>query len=526
VAHATTSNPTFNRTLPHFVQHLLRNIDPASLRPGDVVCSNDPWLLCGHLPDIGIVTPFFKEDRLLGFTGSVAHLADIGGLFNAQLARTIFEEGLHLPPVKLREAGALNATVVDIIRRNVRAPEMVLGDINAVLTANAVAASQTGRLLEQYELESLEALSNAVQDRAERAMRNAIAAVPDGDYAYESTFDELDGPMTLGVELRVRGTELDVDFVRVPEEHPYGGVNCTLSYTTARSTYALNCILAPQIPNNEGLFRPIRVLAPEGSILNARYPASVNDRTKVGWHTEPVIYGALSKAVPELVPAPGGFKSLFRLFGVDETGTTFSSFMFNGGGMGAWRGGDGVGPICFPTSACNVPVEILETMTGIEVAEKEMLTDSAGAGRQRGGVGVRVTIHSADRSERPVTVTGILHHQGFPPFGLDGGLEGGRSRLELDGRPLAAEEVRREVGALVLSDSTTRLTLRTAGGGGFGDPLERDPREVLSDVRNGLVSSEAAARQYGVEVELDAMRAMRVRAHSEQVAHASGLAAE
>jgi 5-oxoprolinase (ATP-hydrolysing) len=244
VVHAATSNPTFNLALPFMVQSVLTGPYPAqSLEPGDVLITNNPWLGTGHLLDVLVVTPFFNGRQLVGFTGSIAHVADIGGLLNASQSRSIYEEGLQIPTVKLYHAGRRDDGIVSIIKRNVRAPEMVIGDINALVTANAVAARQTLALLSDYGLQDMEAVSDAIQSRAERAMRQAISEVGDGDYPFEATFDELDGPMTIGVVVRVRGSDLLADFVRVPPEHQHGGINCTLNYTTARCNYGLNCIL-------------------------------------------------------------------------------------------------------------------------------------------------------------------------------------------------------------------------------------------------------------------------------------------
>ncbi|MBI3977276.1 MAG: hydantoinase B/oxoprolinase family protein [Chloroflexi bacterium] len=509
VAHATTSNPAFNLTLPYLVQRLLPLFPPETLEPGDVLITNDPWRLAGHLPDFGVVTPIFKRGRLVGFSGSVSHVADIGGLLNSQLARSIFEEGLFVPPVKLYEAGRRNETLVSIVERNVRAPQMVMGDLMALVTGNAAAARQTLALLDDYDLDSLEPLSNAVQARAERAMRQAISEIPDGDYPAERTFDEFDGPMTIGVVVRVRGSDLLLDFVKVPPEHPHGGINCTLSYTLARCNYGLNCLLTPQIPSSEGLFRPIKVRIPEGTILNARRPASVNDRPKIGWHAEPAIYTALASAIPHKVPAPGGFKSIVRVLGTDDNGVPFGSIMFHGSGMGAGLTTDGVDGICFPTSAANVPVEVFEMTTAVLTHEKEILQDSGGPGRTRGGCGVRVTFGKPDDLDRSLNITAICQNQVYPARGLLGGGNGTETRVRLNGRPLAIGEVRHELGALDLDDPRVRITLETAGGGGFGDPTERDLARVFADVRKGFVSVDAAARDYGVEIDMDGVRANR-----------------
>ena len=509
VAHAVTSNPSFNLTLPSLVQKLLQIMPASSLRPGDVLITNDPWLVVGHLPDFAVVTPCFRGSRLVGFSASIAHVADIGGLLNPSFARSIFEEGLQIPPLKFYEAGTRNESIVSIIKRNVRLPEMVLGDLSALVTANAVGARQMLALLDEYSLESLDLLSSAIQTRAERAMRRAIREIPDGDYPYEVTFDELDGPMTIGVVLRIHDTNLAVDYVTVPTEHPYGGINTTFNYTLARSTYTLNCLLTPQVPSNDGLFRPITVQVPEGSVLNCRYPVSVSERTKVGWHITPVIQGALARALPGRVPAAGGFVSIYRLLGTDDRGVPFSSFLFNGGGLGAGPDVDGQSAIVYPTTSSNVPTEILEATSSIQVYEQDFLPDSGGAGQSRGGSGLRVTIGLPAHLGRGVTLGALLAHQAVPPQGVAGGGSGTISRLFLDGELLAIQDVRQRVGALALTDPGVRLSMETPGGGGYGDPRQRDPLRVLRDVRDGLVTVGSAERDYGVRVDLDHLTAYR-----------------
>ena len=507
VAHATTSNPAFNLTCTHLVQRLVSLFPPASLQPGDVLITNDPWLVCGHLPDFGIVTPIFRGDALVGFTGSIAHVTDIGGLVNGALSRSIYEEGLQVPPVKLFEAGIRNDTLVRLIERNVRTPEMVMGDLNAMVAANALAASQTLALLDDYELDTLDPLSDVLQERAERAMREAIANIPDGDYLADVVMDELDGPLQIGIVMRIRTSEMEVDFVDVPPEHPQGGINCCLSYTIARVTYTINCLLTPEVASSQGLFRPITVQVPEGTLLNARFPANVNDRTKTGFHVTYLVQGALAQAIPEHVPAPAGFTSIIELRGQDDAGVQFNSFVFCGAGLGASMTTDGAEATIFPTSSCNVPVEITEAATGMQVLEKEYVVDSCGAGRFRGGCGVRLTVAMPDDLGRAVLVGVGAHGQEYPPRGLLGGHDGQSTRIFLNGELVPTHCVRDQLVAYELDDPTVRITLQTAGGGGFGPPAEREPDRVLADVRDGFVSPSAARDEYGAIIDLDTLKA-------------------
>jgi N-methylhydantoinase B/oxoprolinase/acetone carboxylase alpha subunit len=509
VAHATTSNPAFNLTCTQLVQKLVPLFPAEGLEPGDVLITNDPWLVCGHLPDFGVVTPIFYEDQLVGFTGSIAHVTDIGGIINGSLSNSIYEEGLQVPPVKMYAAGVRNETLVTLIEKNVRTPEMVMGDLNAMVAANALAAEQTLALLDDYDVNSLEPLSDVLQTRAARAMRQAIAEIPDGDYAAEIEMDELDGPLRIGLVVRVRETEIEVDFVDVPPEHAQGGINCCLSYTLARVTYTLNALLTPELSSSQGLFRPITVRVPDGTLLNARYPANVNDRTKTGFHVTDLIEGALAQALPDKVPAPGAFSCVVELRGRDEHGVSFNSFVFCGGGMGAGIATDGADATIFPTSSCNVPIEITEAATGMHVLEKEYVTDSGGAGRSRGGCGVRLTVAAPDDLARPVIVGVGAHNQEYPPQGLYDGQDGEPTRVFLNGELVPTHDVGAKLAAYELSDPAVRITLETAGGGGFGQPAERDPRQVLADVRSGLVSAQAAEEKYGVTVDLEHLEAAR-----------------
>ncbi|WP_033296353.1 hydantoinase B/oxoprolinase family protein [Amycolatopsis jejuensis] len=509
VAHAATSNPTFNLTLPRVAGELLKRFPAETLREGDVLFTNDPWIGAGHLPDVSVVTPFFKHGKLAGFAGSIAHVSDIGGLLNQSAARSVYEEGVHFPPLKLYAGGTPNEAIFTTLRGSVRAPEMVLGDLAAIVTATGVAARHAVDLLDEYGLDDLQELSDAVQTRAERAMRETIASLPDGDYPYEHTFHGPDGPMTIGAVVRIRGDELEVDYVDVPPQHPHGGINSTMSFTVARTTYALNCVLTPHIPSNQGLFRPITVHAPEGSVLNPEYPASVNDRTKVGWQTVPIVQGALAGIAPHTT-APSGFQSGMRFIGTDPQGVPLSTIFMHGGGMGAGEDTDGVDAICYPTSSTTIPVEVFESTIGAHVESNELLPESAGTGRMRGGYGLQTVVRAPRDEAAQFTMAASVNQLEFPPDGLDDGNPGTPTRILLDGEPVAPLEIPHRVGALALRRQTGAVTLRTPGGGGFGDPRQRDPMLVLRDVRDELLTAEAAERLYGVRVDLPTLHAARI----------------
>jgi 5-oxoprolinase (ATP-hydrolysing) len=340
LAHSPRSMPVFNLTLPRAVKALLREFPSETLRDGDVLITNDPWICAGHLFDVALVTPVFRDGRVVALVGSIAHCSDIGGTRDYQRVREVYEEGLQIPPMKLFEAGALNRTLFSLIERNVRKSDMVLGDIHAQHGANLVAAERLLAFMDAYDLSDLEALATEVQHRAEVAMREAIGATPDGTYRARVGFDGVGDPLELAVAMHVEGDAMRVVW-EAPPQLPRGGINCTLNYTAAHTVYALKCILTPDIPSNAGCFRPISVEAPEGSILNCRYPAAVNQRTQTGWYCAPAIFAALADVLPDRVQAFTGLPMGAGAYGLDGDGSVYNDHLFQGGGQGASLHGDG-----------------------------------------------------------------------------------------------------------------------------------------------------------------------------------------
>lgn len=498
IAHSPRSMPVFNLTLPRAVREILKLYPPETLQEGDVLLTNDPWHCAGHLFDLAIVTPVFHHGRLVGLVGSVGHCSDIGGTRDSFSAREIYEEGLQIPPLKLYEAGRLNGTLAALIQANVRKGEMVMGDIHAQITANNVGAERLLAFMAEYGLESLTDLAAEVQDRSEAAMRAAVQAVPDGVYTHQIQFDGLGDPLTLPVRVTVQGDELEVDWEGAPPQLARGGINCTYSYTAAHTTYALKCILTPEIPSNAGCFRPLRVRAPEGSIMNCTYPAAVNMRTMTGWYCAPAIFGALAPVLPRQVQAYTGLPMGAGAYGYDERGRMFNDHLFQGGGQGAGAHGDGKSALLYPTSAANVSVEMFESRTPIFVECKELITDSGGAGRWRGGLGQRVRVRKLKEDGRQALIG--LHPMGMivETPGLFGGDPGRKAGLlvESPDRVIRGVEVH---GLAELTRTDQRVTIELGGGSGYGSPLERPLEEVAEDLREGLISPEGA-RRYGVTI--------------------------
>jgi len=490
LAHSPRSMPVFNLTLPLAVRSLLERFPADILREGDVLITNDPWICAGHLFDVALVTPVFRDGRVVALVGSIAHCSDIGGTRDYQTAREVYEEGLQIPPMKLFEAGRANETLFALIAQNVRKSEMVLGDIHAQHAANNVAAARLSAFMDAYAIDDLQELATEIQGRSERAMRDAIAAVPDGTYQSRVAFDGIEKPLELAVRVTVAGEDLQVDW-EAPPQLKRGGINCTLNYTAAHTVYALKCILTPEIPSNAGCFRPFTVNAPEGSVLNCSYPAAVNQRTQTGWYCAPALFAALADVLPDRVQAFTGLPMGAAAYGVDPAGGFFNDHLFQGGGQGAGLRADGKSALLYPTSAGNTSIEMFETRTPLLVGEKALLADSGGAGRHRGGLGQRVTVSKLYDDGRPALLS--LHPQGMivATPGLKGGSAGRRSSIALTTRAGTLRDVEL-AGMAELREAADLCVIEMPGGSGFGAPQERDPAALERDLREGWVTPEGA----------------------------------
>lgn len=500
LAHSPRSMPVFNLTLPRAVQALLDIFPPETLEEGDILATNDPWICAGHLYDVALVTPVFRQGTLVGLVGSIAHCSDVGGSLDSLAVREIYEEGIQIPPMKLYRRSEPNEDVLRLIKQNVRKGDMVLGDFQAQLSANQVGAHRLLEFMEEYQLDDLSALAEVVQDRSEAAMRAAIARIPDGEYLAQVECDAVpDRILTLPVRITVEGDELTVDWEGAPPQVSRGGVNCTYSYTAAHSTYALKCLLTPEVPSNAGCFRPLHVRAPEGSILNCRYPAAVNVRTMVGWYCAPAIFSALAPALPQQTQAFTGMPMGAGAYGREPNGAVYNDHLFQGGGQGAGSRQDGQSCLLFPTSAGNTAVEMFETRTPILVERKEFVPDSGGAGRHRGGLGQRVEIRKLADDGEPALIH--LHPQGVRVDvpGLFGGEPGTRAGmvLESNGERLGPDELG---GLAELTHPDQHLTIELGGGAGFGLPTERPLEAVRRDFEHGLITREGLAR-YGCNLD-------------------------
>ena len=489
----TAGIPSFVGILPRTLKHFLARFPKEEWRPDDCIITNDPWMATGHLPDITMAAPIFYQDKLVGFSGSIAHSPDIGGSLWSADCRELFEEGLRIPPIKFLKEGAPNQDVFDLILGNVRLPEQVLGDLYAQVTANQVCARRLTEFLDDAGIFDLVALSQALQDRAERAMRNAIAEVPDGTYRGSVDADGFDEDEThIQCTVTVNGSNLKVDYAGSSKQIDRG-LNSVMNYTYAYTVYPIKCALDPLTPRNEGSYRSVTVDAPLGSILNPRYPAPCNARQLTGHLLAGAIYNALAVAIPDRIVAEcGGAPSLRSVYsGIDLQGNRFSQILFASGGMGASMAQDGLPTTAFPTNAGAGSIEAFESISPLIVWKKELRADSGGAGRHRGGDGQEIEVEIV--SEEPVRLSLLTDRQKYPTKGLLGGGEGAVVDIRL------ADGTRPHPKSRSILNPGDRLFVSFAGGAGFGDPHERDPATVRDDLRNGYITAQAAKRDYGIE---------------------------
>ena len=495
LAQGTLATPGQSGAMALGIRQLVEGLAPGSFRPGDVYITNDPWALAGHLNDVCVLSPIFHRGRLAAFTACILHHSDIGGRV-ASDNREVFEEGLFIPLVKLYDAGTLNQGVLDMILANVRTPEQVNGDIRSQIAANHVCAGQISRMLDEYDLENLDDLADEIIGRSERSIRASIAKATPGVYRAEGVIEQVEGQPDVRIccAVTIDGSEITVDLTGTSPQVDWGG-NVVYNFTYAYVHMAVKSIFDPEIPNNHGIAAPIRLIAPEGSVVNCRFPAAVAARMQIGHFITEVIYRALAQALPgRVVAAGGGTPATMQMFyGKRGDGQPFHTVLIRGGGLGASAARDGEGCFIFPANGANTPVEILESDSPIIVERRALLSDSGGPGKQRGALGRSEVFRVPDDAYAPQPPVSLAIQSGrfrLPPEGLFGGKPGALARFLVNGKPGDP------YGMTHLKPGDT-VVMDAAGGGGYGDPRARDREALARDVREGKVSAQSAEKDYG-----------------------------
>ncbi len=464
LAENSGSIPSFIGTLPRTVRAAMSVIGVNEMRPGDIYITNNPWIGTGHLNDVCLVKPIFHLDKLIGFAATAGHVPDIGGKIRSVDARELYEEGFHIPLMRLLKEGKPDDSLITLIKTNVRTPEQTVGDIWSQVGAVELVADRLSDVLQEYALDGVDELAEALFLRGEQAMRQSILKLKDGVYRYEMLTDGFDTNFTFSVAVKISGSDIECDFSGTSPQQPRA-INCVLAYTQAMTVYAIKCLLLPDLPNNDGLFRPIRVSAPEGSLLNPTSPAPVGGRSCTGHYVPILIFGALQFVLPDRVMAGAGSPLwIANLSGTRSDGKPFATVLFYNGGMGATAGKDGSSAMSWPSNISPTPVEVAERDSPIFFQYKRLRPGSGGKGRTRGGLGEEICF--VNKHEGPLSIVFLTERLRVPAPGLGGGGDGACGEVLING--LSIDSRRPHV--LAPGDE---VTLRTPGGGGYGAAGER-----------------------------------------------------
>ncbi len=490
IAQAVTGTPGHVNTMAAALVHFINDIGPERIYPGDVYLTNDPWKGTGHLHDITVCTPVFvgeaDEHRLIGFFASTAHVVDVGGRGYGPDGMEIYEEGIRIPIMKWAERGELNHDLVNILRNNVREQDQVLGDIHGLAASNETGRRRLLEMLDEFDVDGLDELAEFVFARTRKATMAALAPVPKGVYRNEMTVDGYEDPVDLVVELTVTDDGMHADFTGTSPLSQFG-INVPIVYAQAYFTYGMLVALAPELPNNYASLFPFTVSAPDGVILNAQDPDPVSVRHVLGHFVTDLCLGAIAQALPDVVPAEGAgalwnFQASARSADPEALLPPVELLMFNSGGTGARPSLDGLTATAFPSGVMTMSAEATEQVGPVVIWRKEIRENSAGEGEYRGGLGQVIEIGPTDGYH--LEFSAMFDRVENPARGRSGGGDGAAGKVYLDdGSPFSAKGKQ-----LVPADR--RLIMELPGGGGFGDPADRDPNASANDKAQGYITDD------------------------------------
>jgi N-methylhydantoinase B len=520
LAQAVTGTPGHVNSMANAVRYFLDVYPLATMKPGDHYITNDPWLTSGHLHDITVVTPSFYRGEAVGLFANTIHVVDIGGLGMGPDGRQVFEEGLSIPIMPLAREGDMNEDLLRLVRANVREPLQVEGDIYACAACNDEGTRRLIDMMDEFEIANLDRLGDTIIEASRDATLERIRALPKGTYRNSLTMDGYDKPLLLNAALTISDDGIHVDYDGTSAASAFG-INVVFNYCLAYTAFGVKCLVAPEVPNNAGSLAPITVSAPEGCVLNAKRPWPVAARHTVGQMLPDVVAGCLQQVIAGGVPAEGA-SSLWnpQIFGggslVDEVedGTDanklpeFSTVIFHCGGAGARPEKDGLSATAFPSGVRTIPVEATESVAPIVFYRREFRDGSGGPGQFRGGLGQVIELGGAGAT--PLALLCNFERVHHPARGRSGGQPGAAGVVTLrSGRPI------RPKGRQTVPPRDA-ICLQLPGGGGFGDPRARESGRVREDVLDGLITADAARRDYGVAIgadgEIDVAETERIRA--------------
>jgi N-methylhydantoinase B len=485
--------------MPVVGKELVRKFPPHSIRPGDIFVSNDPWVCNGQTADIFIFTPAFHRERVIGFSVSSVHHVDIGGRKGSGLSEEVFEEGLLIPLMHLHRAGVPNEDLFAILTRNVRFSEKVMGDIRAQVAAGWVGTEALVRIVRDHGLDDLRGVADDIIARSEQSMRAGIAALPKGTFSKSMPVEigGIDEPGRIQLALTIGDGSVVADFAGTSPQvrRP---VNSPINYTRAYVAVPLKMICDPELPNNEGTYRPMEIRAPAGTLINPSYPAACFWRLASGQLVSELVFRILAEVAPDRVPADSGSMPTWQFYvnGLWRNGEAWALHQHAFGGMGGRPGADGLAAVSFPYNVRNVSIEWSETETPVLFVRRELIADSGGAGRWRGGLGEELALTVEPGADVApgvaLALSGSAGRTRYPAQGVAGGRPGSPGWIAINDKPIAptsAPDFRFMPGDLV--------RLKTPGGAGHGDPGQRTHAEVRADLTDGYVTAGAAERDHG-----------------------------
>ena len=492
-AQAVTGRPAIVNSMAESVKHFLDHFPIETMNEGDAFIT--------RIPGWGRPSQRFRHHHALlsqrqgewRCSSRTSHLTDIGGLGTATDATDVHMEGIYIPMLKLADRGVMNETLMAMIRQNTRQPVESEGDVYSLAACNDIGCQRLVEMMDEFDLDDLEALGDYICDTSEKAVRDNIAKLPNGAYKNTMTIDGIGEAIDLVATLTIHDDKITVDYDGSSPKS-LKGINVPMAYTTAYTCFGLSCIVSGDIPNNAGSLAPFEISAPGGTILNAPYPSPVCSRHVIGQMLPDVAFGCLAQAAPERVPAEGAS----CLWNITMRGATdraandsklFTITAVTNGGTGARPVKDGLSATAYPSGVRGTPVEINETVAPIVFHRKEFRPDSGGAGAHRGGLGQVLEIESAIGAD--FELLAAYDRIDFPARGRNGGLNGEAGSLGFT----SGEKLRGKGTQTIPAGKIARF--HTPGGAGFGDPKERDPAALSRDIENGLITKDAAARDYG-----------------------------
>jgi len=486
LAQAVTGTPGHINSMAAAVDHFIRQFPLSTMQEGDIYITNDPWMGTGHLNDFTLTTPCFRRGELVALFACTSHLTDIGGVGMGPDGTDVHMEGLYIPMLKLADRGQMDETLLAMIRANTRQPVETEGDVYSLAACNDIGCERLVEMMDEFGIDGLGPLADYVCEASEAAVRREISKLPDGVYQNSMRIDGFDAAVDLIAAMTIDGDRIRVDFEGTSPMQRHG-VNVPGIYTTAYSAFGMATAIAPDVPNNAGSLLAYEVTAPLGSILNAPYPAAVNARHITGQMLPDVVFGCLSQIIPERIPAEGA-SCLWNLTFRGRTDRAandsklFTVTAVTNGGTGARPIKDGLSATAFPSGVKGTPVEINETLCPLIFHRKEFRAGSAGEGRFRGGLGQHIEISSSiDSDFELLAAFDRIQH---PARGRDGGASGAPGYVGL-----ASGKVMAGKGVQVVA-AGERLVIHTPGGGGHGDPILREPDDLLRDRKQGLVGDD------------------------------------